>query len=39
VSIGSSGEISWKGEIDLCPNSLYLKMMGKKTEDLFPSLK
>jgi hypothetical protein len=39
VKIGPSGELMWGEEIDLCPDSLYLKITGKKPEDLFPSLK
>jgi hypothetical protein len=39
VSIGSSGELIWGNKVDLCPDSLYLKITGKKPHDLFPSLK
>ena len=39
VSIGSSGELIWGTEVDLCPDSLYLQITGKKPEDLFPSIK
>lgn len=38
VKIGSSGELSWNEEIDLCPDALYLQLTGKKPEDIFPSL-
>lgn len=38
VRIGSSGELAWGDAIDLCPDSLYLRVTGKKPEDLFPSL-
>ena len=38
VSIGSSGELVWGDRIDLCPDALYLKVTGKKPEDLFPAL-
>ena len=27
------------GELDMCPDALYLRMTGKKPEDLFPSLR
>ena len=30
VRIGSFGELAWADEIDLCPDSLYLKATGKK---------
>lgn len=39
VSIGPSGELLWGSEVDLCPDSLYLKITGKKPEELFPNIK
>ena len=39
VKIGSSGELSWGNQVDLCPDSLYLKATGKKPEDVFPALR
>ena len=39
VKIGESGELVWGKQIDLCPDSLYLKVTGKTPEDLFPALK
>jgi len=39
VSIGSSGELVWGTEVDLCPDSLYLQITGKKPEELFPNIK
>ena len=39
VGIGSSGELVWGDAIDLCPDSLYLRVTGKRPEDLFPSLR
>jgi hypothetical protein len=39
VSIGSSGELIWGTEIDLCPDSLYMQITGKKPEELFPAIK
>ncbi len=38
VAIGSAGELVWGDKIDLCPDALYLKVTGKKPEDLFPAL-
>jgi len=38
VRIGSSGELAWGDTIDLCPDSLYLRVTGKKPQDLFPAL-
>ena len=39
VRIGSSGELVWGDQVDLCPDSLYLKLTGKKPEDIFPALR
>ncbi|HLF85735.1 MAG TPA: DUF2442 domain-containing protein [Nitrospiria bacterium] len=39
VRIGSSGELAWSDRIDLCPDALYLKVTGKKPEDIFPALR
>jgi hypothetical protein len=39
VRIGSSGELVWADQVDLCPDALYLKVTGKKPEDIFPALR
>ncbi len=39
VVIGSSGELVWSDQIDLCPDSLYLRITGQKPEDIFPALR
>lgn len=39
VAIGSSGELVWGDKIDLCPDALYLKVTGKKPDELFPALR
>jgi hypothetical protein len=39
ISIGSSGELVWGNKVDICPDSLYLRVTGKKPQDLFPSLR
>ena len=39
VKIGSSGELMWSDQIDICPDSLYLKITNQRPEDLFPILK
>jgi hypothetical protein len=39
VTVASEGAIEWPGEIDMCPDSLYLRMTGKRPEDLFPTLR
>lgn len=39
VKIGPAGELVWADKIDLCPDSLYLKVTGKAPEDVFHGLK
>lgn len=39
VEIGSSGELVWSDQVDLCPDALYLKATGKRPEDVFPALR
>lgn len=39
VKIGSSGELVWDDRIDLCADALYMKITGKKPEEIFPGLK
>ncbi len=39
VRIGSSGELVWSDQVDLCPDALYLKVTGKKPEEVFPALR
>jgi len=38
VQVTADGAVEWPGEIDLCPDALYLAMTGKKAEDLFPAI-
>ena len=39
VTVDDSGAIVWPGEIDLCPDALFLRLTGKTAEDVFPALK
>ena len=39
VRIGDTGELVWADEIDLCPDSLYLKVTGRRPEEVFPALR
>jgi len=39
IRIGISGELIWGDRVDLCPDSLYLRVTGKKPEDIFPALR
>lgn len=38
VHIGPSGEIAWGDQVDMCADAIYLKITGKKPEELFPKL-
>jgi hypothetical protein len=39
VRIGSSGELLWGDHVDLCPDALYLKVTGKRPDEVFPALR
>ena len=39
VHIGDHREIKWNDDIELCPDSLYLKLTGMSPENLFPRLR
>ena len=39
VHIGSERQIQWDDYIELCSDSLYLKLTGKTPEELFPKLR
>ena len=38
-SLSSTGALQWPGDLDLCPDSLYLQMVGKSAHEVFPRLK
>lgn len=39
MAVTADGAVEWPGELDMCPDALYLRMTGKKPEELFPSLR
>jgi hypothetical protein len=39
VSITADGAVEWPGELDMCPDALYLRMSGRRPEDVFPTLR
>ena len=39
VQIGPERQIMWNDYIELCADSLYLKLTGKTPEELFPKLR
>ena len=38
VRLGPHGEVEWPGEVDLCPDALYLRLTGKQPEEVFAGL-
>lgn len=38
VHVGPGGCAAWPGELELCPDSLYLRLTGKRPEESFPPL-
>jgi hypothetical protein len=38
VQATAEGAVEWPGEIDLCPDALFLQMTGKPPQEVFPSL-
>ena len=38
VTIGSSGELVWNEDVDMDELGIYLKLTGKKPEDVLPKL-
>ncbi len=39
VAVTEHGAVAWPGELDLCPDALYLKVTGKQPGDLFPAFR
>lgn len=39
VHIGEADQIAWSDEIDMCPDSMYMQLTGKKVEEIYPNLK
>ena len=39
VAVTQTGAVEWPGEIDLCPDALYLQMTGKSADEVFPTLR
>ena len=38
LSISAAGALQWPGDLDLCPDSLYLQLLGKSAAEVFPAL-
>lgn len=39
VAITSNGALAWPGDLDLCPDAVYMRLTGKTPEELFPLLR
>lgn len=39
VILADAGHPEWPGEIDLCPDALYMRLTGKRPEEVFPALR
>lgn len=39
VRVTANGALAWGEEVDLCPDSLYLRLTGQPVDELFPRLK
>ena len=39
LCISPEGALQWPGELDLCPDALYLQMTGKTADEIFPALR
>lgn len=39
ASVTPAGAVEWPGDLDLCPDALYMQLTGKTPEDLFPALR
>ena len=38
VRVGEHGEITWNHDVDLCADPLYLRLTGRRPEEVFPKL-
>lgn len=38
VRLGDHGRISWGKDVDMCPDALYLRLTGRKPEEVFRNL-
>jgi len=39
LSISPAGALHWPGDLDLCPDALYLQVAGKSAGEVFPALR
>ena len=39
VAVTNDGALAWPGDLDLCPDAIYLRLTGKSVEEVFPALR
>lgn len=39
IFISEEGALTWPGDLDLCPDAVYMRLTGKRPEEIFPSLR
>jgi hypothetical protein len=39
LTVTKTGALAWPGDLDLCADALYLRVTGKRPEELFPALR
>lgn len=39
VHIGAGGALAWSEELEICADSIYLEITGKRPEEIFPNLR
>jgi hypothetical protein len=39
VTVTEVGAVEWPGEVDLCPDALYMQLTGLLPDDVFPGLR
>ncbi len=37
VAVTKEGALAWPGDLDLCPDAIYLRLTGKSVEEVFPT--
>ena len=39
VRVTEVGAVEWPGELDLCPDALYMQLTGRAPDEVFPTLR
>lgn len=38
VHLSPAGGIAWRGDLELCPDAVYMRLTGKRAEELMPGI-